>query len=1434
MIFNFTSSFFVFAENYSQTYEHDGYSISYTVSAEWGNNQNISVKIKNTGTEIIENWALQYDAGGEINGLWNAQIFSNENTEYILKNAGYNHNIHVGETVEFGYTVSGDSLDLPEKIIICSETVDITDECDVYYNVINDYGESYAAEISICNNTKSTIESWKLIADTTNGVDNIWNASISSQNENRYTFVCDENTYRIEAGGKITFNVTGKKNINEKISFDNFKLYTVQVVWKDLDTDDDYTYTPWLPDNSDILIACAEYVNETLYFEWTYGDNKGLFSIYEVTENDRVKIADVEDNTTYEYHIGQITECKTFVVETVDNGKTITSNPITIYLSDEDYVAIEYPDTDNDGIADIFEHIYGTNPEKSDTDDDGLDDYEEIYLFGTDPLNSDTDGDTLPDGFEAFQTGTDPLKVDSLGEGKTDGLYDLDDDGLTNYQEYEYGTNPINPDTDGDGLSDYDEVFIYNTDPTAFDTDNDGVSDGDEIALNLDPNNPQTHGYPDSEYTVEQKLDEHSENLSEINDLKDNPFTITVEMNCAGKIENNLNASESGYTAAIMNESIVGIVPEISYPDDLAVSSFKLTFKLDNDAIANTNECHNDENTEYEGIERFKVFKMFEDYNMLLPIVTYYNNDKNEVYVNTDEVGTYCLIDTELWYNMLEKQVDVYTGYYDSSDEDTVEEENKDASDSSDVSTYALTSVSTPLPLSSNKSEKRYYMFIYDGHDKQTKKRYSQYIENFEKEREMNKDGNQPDIDVVQLDKEKNCELNKDGYWCVTDYINDYIEKLKSEENVYCFILFDNDKAAFDKKSGYDLVNELIDNNINVSIVSNPENQKDADFGMILTKETGGIFINENSNSDIAEKMYNHITGQYSNEYEYNVILFNPLNYKTVNLKKEITEKYYELAQTNSFDDYDRIANVDNMADSDNDNLFDFEEIRFFWDMDKKSDPTITWKGSKAKFPTFADVKEKFSSIYENIDWDTLIDSYNISDSTAILPILSDPESEDGDKDGITDYNERVAIEEYKNNIKNKPNSNARQYYKCSLDPIKRDTVQTIVESELKNIIEKEKENGQAVKTQIERDDKSGTLLSKDSAVNVSVKDNKITISADIFLVFCYYDESTNETLMLKSNTDINKHPDRYSKERIEEFNSILSEVKKGITDYWGKTVHGSYLDFYPGMDITVDINLAEAKKRQNSVVVNYYEACGKCSANFKENPYSNTSPQIFLYEYACEDAIDLQNSVKCYNSSNKEIVHHSEGEKCNNCSSKIYKTYSVDTESNKKALHGVAAHEFGHILGIADGYYGASSNKIDNKYYVAHKLNEVPKDDIMKYAVKVNYDFEVNANDIEMMLMAVIENNPQSFIPKMSKDFDKHDYSQYTLSKALRTPLIIFTSGEYKEGTQGDKYSYINTYSLDIMELSDIKNDDEMTNWLIKKGYDTGYYYFKQSKESI
>lgn len=108
--------------------------------------------------------------------------------------------------------------------------------------------------------------------------------------------------------------------------------------------------------------------------------------------------------------------------------------------------------------------------------------------FNADPNKDDTDGDGLSDDFEI--SGYPHLKpdlIDTDGDGINDADGDVDLDGLTNKQEFELNTHPLLADTDRDNLTDFEEVNIYHTNPLVSDTDGDGMPDGREITNSTDP-----------------------------------------------------------------------------------------------------------------------------------------------------------------------------------------------------------------------------------------------------------------------------------------------------------------------------------------------------------------------------------------------------------------------------------------------------------------------------------------------------------------------------------------------------------------------------------------------------------------------------------------------------------------------------------------------------------------------------------------------------------------------------------------------------------------------------------------------------------------------------------------------------------------------------------------------------------------------------------
>lgn len=79
-----------------------------------------------------------------------------------------------------------------------------------------------------------------------------------------------------------------------------------------------------------------------------------------------------------------------------------------------DDLADDETDNDDDGVPKRVEEEYGTSDRRSDTDNDSLSDYEEIYFWFTDPTDNDSDDDGFLDGREIL-SGFSPLGDTSLG-----------------------------------------------------------------------------------------------------------------------------------------------------------------------------------------------------------------------------------------------------------------------------------------------------------------------------------------------------------------------------------------------------------------------------------------------------------------------------------------------------------------------------------------------------------------------------------------------------------------------------------------------------------------------------------------------------------------------------------------------------------------------------------------------------------------------------------------------------------------------------------------------------------------------------------------------------------------------------------------------------------------------------------------------------------
>lgn len=1061
------------AEENIKKYCGSGYEITYDIKSRWTGNQNVEVTIKNTGTESLLNWALKYDAHGELNGLWNGTVFSSDSTKYIVKNAGYNYEIKPEQSVTFGYTLSGEYMEFPETIELCSQRTEHNSEgYSVTMDITDDWDTGFIGNVTIENFGENPLEAWRLSFNTNYDITDIWNAQILSSFEDSYTVANDITTTPIGAGESKTFGFKAVKESGVTPKMTDFVMSEITV-------NEDFTTI----DIPEIILAVSGFANyikdkNALNIFWYTNIKNGRFELLESYNNEDFITTVILNNAySYTYPITMDFDKRYFkVIQTTDDGQTAES-PVFYVEKTEDGYSSKFIDSDEDGLPDFVEKQIGTDINNEDTDSDGLTDYQEYYILGTDPL-----------------------VYDSVTEGVSDADADSDDDGLSNIKEFELGTKPFNPDTDNDGLTDGDEVNIYGTDPLKYDTDDDGISDGDEVALGTDPLSPTTDGIADTERTFVQTIDADDEILEDIN-TEYNPYDLSLEITAAGNAQSSLTVQESGYSDSMFNWSILGTCPELNYDDSCKVDEVVLKFKVDEEYIDNPDSEYAEENPEFAGIKRYNVFRFFEEDNILLPVKTDVDVENNTVSATVSDLGTYCLIDMECFLQ------DIVQGAEDFENENSEKTENEELPTLQTFSLFAartLSAAAETAEISEAEPDKKVkpaikytdefnIVFMYDSRDCTSDEDYAYFYENIcdtaefifnqspnanvyllemenasadlsysagsDRFSEITDGGSKYEIHDLYIFKDnfdettsevnlteeeieaslkeqsdygKMTEEEKESYRktqrqldmlrnnvVVSDVFDFVLNGIDSEKVVdtdiptLCFSFFNDKNALYNENTGRDYLSEMKNNNnIFVNLIGSYDfSTYIGGYAYDLYQQTGGQRFNLRDDTLLSERLIKYIYELSESEEipeienKYPMILSTGLEY--VELDKPITIDYINAYRNITAANHNS-SKFSGYADTDEDGLYDFEEINFGYDL-------IRRENGRVVLPTYGECIDKYSGLFyveEGLDrffesapdYLSTADAQRVLYNTKVLPIRSNPLEEDSDYDGTEDY----------------------------------------------------------------------------------------------------------------------------------------------------------------------------------------------------------------------------------------------------------------------------------------------------------------------------------------------------------------------------------------------------------------------------------------------
>ena len=419
------------------------FEVDAVVSSAWSGHANIELKVKNIGDKKIDNWHLTFKTPYIIENIWNASIIESDNKgTYTIRNSIYNQDIETGTETTIGMTLNlGDKeyTELSDWYFLNIKTKEVESEKYlVSYQEYSKWDNGFNGALIL--SSQEYIEDWSLSFDSEYEITSVSNAFFEAQDNNTYVISNDGYSQNLSAN-LIFVGIQGIPTENE-FTIDNVSMKSIGLGYTLTEDSDengiadymDYIYSqegtepvtptptetptitpiPTITDEPTEAPTVTPEPTATVspnYDEYLDSDNDGLLNYEEeLYGTDKNKPDSDNDgiNDFTEIRIGY-------------DPNNLDSDKNGIFDGDEDF--------DKDGLSNSTEVEYGTCLFLPDSDFDDINDYDEFYIYGTDPNKEDSNDDGILDG-DALKLGLNPASLDSDG----DGIFDKDE---KTYQEIE-------------------------------------------------------------------------------------------------------------------------------------------------------------------------------------------------------------------------------------------------------------------------------------------------------------------------------------------------------------------------------------------------------------------------------------------------------------------------------------------------------------------------------------------------------------------------------------------------------------------------------------------------------------------------------------------------------------------------------------------------------------------------------------------------------------------------------------------------------------------------------------------------------------------------------------------------------------------------------------------------------------------------------------
>jgi hypothetical protein len=513
---------------------------------------------------------------------------------------------------------------VPYNVEIISDTQRIYngENYTVNYSITSSWENHHMISVTVTNTGTEPIGNWSLFYDFGGEVENIYNAEVVTNDYFSYVAHSNNNF------GEITPN-----------SSTNFGYTLVGA---------ESNYFP----NSIDMVQSRQEISEGLNVELTNISNNydtfgGQLVLTNTTEN-QICMPEITINANFSllsnwgYDIIDLGENSYTIKSKSDTGIFINIPPNSSYSLQISGSNVENPQIESFSATELI--VSAEEYISRDSDGDTLPDYYENAI-NSDKNNTDSDGDMLPDDYEVLTLGTLPGLSDTDNNGVSDADEDFDEDTLSNFQEFELSTNPLNPDTDEDYLSDSEEISL-GTDPIVQDTDVDGLLDGEEgyasiiytkYGVYFDPINPDTDGNG----TLD-GAEKFAQNVQKEVETFDGAITnISVEIITNTNLDENLTI-ESMMDKDWISSNVVGLIGEpFDFSTNADFEEAEITFTIDQTKLGDTE------------FENLIVLWYDKENDAFIQIESNLDAENSTITAITTHFSQYMVVDKLAWYSNL-------------------------------------------------------------------------------------------------------------------------------------------------------------------------------------------------------------------------------------------------------------------------------------------------------------------------------------------------------------------------------------------------------------------------------------------------------------------------------------------------------------------------------------------------------------------------------------------------------------------------------------------------------------------------------------------------------------------------------------------------------------------------------------------------------------